>query len=161
MFAARRLSLELLVLSAAVVGGALLSEHVGGLRPCELCLYERWPWYATIALTLVVVLVGAKRGAGAVLALCGLILLAGAGLAFYHVGVEQHWFAGPSTCSGAAAADSVEALKAQIMGTAPVRCDEIAWSLFGISMAGWNLIASLLAAGYAFWGAYQLRRGAR
>jgi disulfide bond formation protein DsbB len=160
MSAARRLSLELLVLSAAVVGGALLSEHVGGLRPCELCLYQRWPWYATIALTLVTGLVGAKRGVGPVLALCGLILLAGAGLAFYHVGVEQHWFAGPSACSGNAAADSVEALKAQIMGTAPVRCDEIAWSLFGISMAGWNVIASLVAAGYAFWGARQLRRGA-
>jgi disulfide bond formation protein DsbB len=159
MSAARRLALELLVISAAVVGGALLSEHVGGLRPCELCLYQRWPWYATIALTLVLVLVGGRRGAVPVLALCGVILLAGAALAFYHVGVEQHWFAGPTACSGAAAADSVEALKAQIMGTAPARCDEIAWSLFGISMAGWNLIASVLVAGYAFWTAHHLRPG--
>jgi disulfide bond formation protein DsbB len=160
MPATRRLALELLVLSAAVVGGALLSEHVGGLRPCELCLYQRWPWYATVALTLVVALVGGRRGGAAALALCGLILLAGAGLAFYHVGVEQHWFAGPGACSGAAAANSVEALKAQIMGTAPARCDEVAWSLFGISMAGWNLIASIVVAGYAFWAARQLRRGA-
>lgn len=159
MSAARRLALELLVLSAAVVGGALLSEYAGGLRPCELCLLERWPWYATVALTLFVVLVGSGRGAAAVLALAGVILLAGAALAFYHVGVEQHWFAGPTACSGTAAADSVEALKAQIMGAAPVRCDEVAWSLFGISMAGWNLIVSLLVAGYAFWGARRLQRG--
>jgi disulfide bond formation protein DsbB len=160
MSAARRFALELMVLSAAVVGGALLSQYVGGLQPCELCLYQRWPWYATIALTLLVVLVGGRRGGAKVLTLCGVILLAGGALAFYHVGVEQHWFAGPTACSGAAASDSVEALKAQIMGAAPVRCDEIAWSLLGISMAGWNLIASVLVAGYAFWGARQSARGA-
>ena len=158
MSAARRLALELLVLSAAVVGSALLSQYWGGLRPCELCLYQRWPWYAVVALALVVLLVDGGRAAATVFAVSALLLFAGAGLAFYHVGVEQHWFAGPSSCSGAAAANSVEALKAQIMGTAPVRCDEITWSLFGISMAGWNLIASLLVAGFALFEGSKLRR---
>ncbi|MBX6368946.1 MAG: disulfide bond formation protein B [Rhodospirillales bacterium] len=161
MSPARRLALELFVASTAVVGTALLSQYVGGLVPCELCLYQRWPWYATAALMLVVLLAGGGRAAAPVAGLAGLILLAGAGLAFYHVGVEQRWFAGPTACSGAGAADSVEALKAQIMGTAPVRCDEVAWSLFGISMAGWNFIASLLVAAWAFFGAARLRRSAR
>jgi disulfide bond formation protein DsbB len=158
MSAARSFALELLVLSAAVVGSALLSQYWGGLVPCELCLYQRWPWYVVIVLTLVVALAGGGRAAAPVFALCGLVLVAGAGLALYHVGVEQGWVAGPTACAGAGAADSVEALKAQIMGTAPARCDEVAWSLFGVSMAGWNAVASLLVAAYALWGTTQLRR---
>jgi len=64
------------------------------------------------------------------------------------VGVEQHWFAGPTACTGAAtAADTLEALKAQILHQQPVRCDEPAWSLWGISLAGWNLLASLIMIG--------------
>ena len=160
MSPARRLALELLVASTVVVGAALLSQYVGKLVPCELCLYQRWPWYATAALMLVVLLAGGGRAAAPVAGLAGLILLAGAGLAFYHVGVEKGWFALPAACSGAGAADSVEALKAQIMGRAPVRCDEVAWSLFGISMAGWNFIASLLVAAWAIRGAARLRRSA-
>jgi disulfide bond formation protein DsbB len=91
--------------------------------------------------------------------IAALAFLAGAGLAFYHVGVEQHWFAGPSACTGAAtAADTVEALKARILGQMPVRCDEPAWSLWGISLAGWNLLASL-GTGSACLAAFWLLRG--
>jgi disulfide bond formation protein DsbB len=68
----------------------------------------------------------------------------GSGLAFYHVGVEQHWFAGPSACTaGAGGAMTLEEMKRQILGTAPVLCDRVQWSLFGVSLAGWNLLASL------------------
>jgi disulfide bond formation protein DsbB len=153
MSTARSFAVALLLLSVAVVGGALLSQHVGGLQPCALCLYQRWPWYATIALALVVVLVGGRAESAWVLALCAAVLGAGAALAFYHVGVEQHWFAGPSSCGAAATgAATIEELKAQILGTAPVRCDEVTWSLFGLSMAGWNLLASLAVAGVALLG---------
>jgi len=80
-------------------------------------------------------------------------------LAFYHVGVERHWFAGPSACTGAAtAADTVEALKAHILGQMPVRCDEPAWSLWGISLAGWNLLASLVMGGSCLAAFSRLRR---
>src|SRR5206468_11214526 len=68
--------------------------------------------------------------------------------AFYHVGVEQHWFAGPTACTAnSGAAVTLEDMKRQILGTAPVLCDRVQWSLFGVSLAGWNLLASLGMAG--------------
>jgi disulfide bond formation protein DsbB len=141
---ARRVPLLLLLASAAVVGGALLFQYVGGVQPCELCLYQRWPYYGVIVLAVLAFVAGDRRVSLAVLALATLAFLAGAALAFYHVGVEQHWFAGPSACSGAPlTGGSVADLKAQLLARPPVRCDEIAWSLFGISLAGWNLLASI------------------
>jgi disulfide bond formation protein DsbB len=87
------------------------------------------------------------------------VFVAGSGLAFYHVGVEQHWFVGPTACSGAATdADTLEALKAQILHQQPVRCDEPAWSLAGISLAGWNLLASLIMIGCCLAAFLQSRR---
>jgi disulfide bond formation protein DsbB len=136
-----------LVASAAIVGGALLFEHVGGLQPCELCLYERWPYYAAIVATAVALLSGTDRAMPPVIALCALLFAAGTVLAFYHVGVEQHWFAGPTACTGSVnGATSIEALKAQLLARQPVNCDAPAWRLFGVSLAGWNLLASALIA---------------
>lgn len=140
---ARLAAFLILAASAAVLGGALLFEYVGGLPPCTLCLYERWPYKAAIVLSLVGLTTGDRPATRWLVLLCAGLFASGAVLAFYHVGVEQHWFAGPSACTGTdAAADSVEALKAQIMGKKPVRCDEVPWALFGVSLAGWNLLAS-------------------
>jgi len=139
----------LLVASVAVVGGALLFQYVGGLEPCELCLYQRWPYYAAIAATGVALLSGGERAMEAVIALCGLLFAASAVLALYHVGVEHHLFAGPTACTGSlTGASSVEALTAQLLARRPVNCDEPAWRLFGISLAGWNLVASALIAAF-------------
>jgi disulfide bond formation protein DsbB len=146
----RLLPLLLLLASAAVVGGALLFQYVGGIQPCELCLYQRWPYYGVIAATLIAVIVGDRRVSLAILGLAALAFLADAALAFYHVGVEQHWFAGPSACSGAPiTGGSVADMKAQLLARPPVRCDEVAWSLFGVSLAGWNLLAALALAAAA------------
>ena len=135
----------LLVASAAIVGAALLFQYVGGLQPCELCLYQRWPYYAAIVATGVALLSGDDRAMGAVIALCALLFAASTVLAFYHVGVEHHWFAGPSACTGSVTGvSSIEALKAQLLARQPVNCDAPAWQLFGISLAGWNLLASAL-----------------
>jgi len=144
MAAARRLPLLLLLASAAVVGGALLFQYVGGVQPCELCLYQRWPYYGVIAATLLALIAGDRRVSLAILGLTALAFLADAALAFYHVGVEQHWFAGPSACTGAPiTGGNIADLKAQLLARPPVRCDEVAWSLVGVSLAGWNLLASL------------------
>ena len=135
----------LLAASAAIVGGALLSQYVGGLQPCELCLYQRWPYYAAIVATAVALLSGGDTALRAVIMLCVLLFAASTALAFYHVGVEQHWFAGPTACTGSITdATSIEALKAQLLARQPVSCDTPAWRLFGVSMAGWNLLASVL-----------------
>jgi disulfide bond formation protein DsbB len=94
--------------------------------------------------------------------LLAFVFVVSSGLAFYHVGVEQHWFAGPTACSGAAtAADTLEALKAQILRQQPVRCDEPAWSLWGISLAGWNLLASLVMGSTCLAVFWRLRRPRR
>jgi disulfide bond formation protein DsbB len=143
-----RFPVVVLAASAAVLGGALLSQYWGGLAPCELCLLQRWPWAAAIAISLVAIVVDSRLLLPWVSLLLAAVFAVGSALAFYHVGVEEHWFAGPSACTGAAtAADTVEALKARILGQMPVRCDEPAWALWGISLAGWNLLASLVMAG--------------
>jgi disulfide bond formation protein DsbB len=137
-----------LAASAVVLGGALLSQYWGGLVPCELCLLQRWPWGIAIVISFVATMVGGRPAFAWVAGLLAAVFAVSSAFAFYHVGVEQHWFAGPSACSGAAtAADTVEALKAQILHQQPVRCDEAAWSLWGVSLAGWNLMASLVMLG--------------
>ena len=124
----------------AMLAAAFGFQYLGGLDPCVLCVYQRWPWAAAI-------LLGAAafwlRGNPAVLMLAVLALLAGAGIAGYHVGVEQHWWAGTAECGGqTGAAQTVKGLKRQLMATQVTRCDEVAWSMFGISMAGYNMILS-------------------
>ena len=133
-----------LVVSAAVLGTALLSQYWGGLTPCELCLIQRWPWAAAVVISLIVVLVGERAGLAWVGLVFAIVFAISVVLAFYHVGVEQHWFAGPSACTASSGgAMTLEDMKRQILGTAPVLCDRVQWSLFGVSLAGWNLLASL------------------
>jgi disulfide bond formation protein DsbB len=149
----------LLMASAAIVGTALLSQYVGGLQPCELCLYQRWPYYAAVVVTAGALLSGNEAAMRLTVALCSLLFVVGAALAFYHVGVEHHWFAGPSACTGSGVgATSIEALKAQLLARQPVNCDEPAWRLFGISMAGWNLLASGLITAFCAGALSRLRR---
>lgn len=138
--------LAVLILSVAIVGGALIAQYWGGLRPCELCLYERWPYYATVALVVVALVIGRRGVSRAALMLAGLIFLAGAVLAFYHVGVEQHWFAGPTACTSTTlGAGSVEALRQQLLATPTVRCDEIQWSVFGLDpLVDGNFVVSII-----------------
>ena len=148
MLPTRGFSACVLVASTVVLGAALASQYWGGLTPCELCLVQRWPWGAAIVISFVATMVGSRPGLPWVALLLGAVFVVSSGLAVYHVGVEQHWFAGPTACSGAAtAADTLEALKVQILHQQPVRCDEPAWSLWGISLAGWNFLASLVMTG--------------
>jgi len=134
--------------SGVVLGAALLSQYWGGLAPCELCLLQRWPWAAAIAVSLVAIAAGSRPALPWVALVLATLFALGGAIAFYHVGVEQHWFAGPSACTASSGgATTLEDMKRQILGTAPVLCDRVQWSLFGVSMAGWNLFASLGMAG--------------
>jgi disulfide bond formation protein DsbB len=137
-----------LIASAIVLGAALASEYWGGLAPCELCLLQRWPWAAAIVVSLVVLFVGERARLDGVALLFAIVFAVSIAFAFYHVGVEQHWFAGPTACTASGATPtSLEALKAQLLATQPVRCDEPAWTFSGVSLAGWNLVASLIMLG--------------
>lgn len=164
LFADPSLSLALLALgSAGVLSAAFFFQYVLGYQPCALCIYQRWPYAVVVALGLVGY--AARRllaggGTASLLVLCALALAVDSGVAVYHVGVEQHWWAGTASCGGtAAAADSLDALRAQIMAAAIVRCDEPAWTLFGVSMAGYNVLLAAGLAGYAFHAARQALTG--
>lgn len=145
MESSKSLAAVILAASVAVLGGALLFQHVGGLAPCELCLLQRWPWWIAGAVTLPVLLLPPVRrrlGPG-LAALFALIFAASFALGAYHVAVEQHWIAGPGSCTGtAAAARSFADFQRMVMESPVVRCDEVPWALLGVSLAGFNAIFS-------------------
>ncbi len=145
-------TLSVLFASAAVLAAALLAQYVGGLEPCALCVYQRAPYAAAIVLAAAgFAMAGRRRAVGGLHGLAAAVFLAGAGIAAYHVGVEWRWWAGTEACGAApgAGARSVDELRAQIMAAPAARCDEVAWSLFGVSMAGYNFLVSLALAGFS------------
>jgi disulfide bond formation protein DsbB len=148
---ARRLPLLLFAACALVLAAAWGSQLWGKLLPCELCLYERWPYYAVLALGGVALLAGRRPVSAAALTLAALAFIAGTALAFYHVGVEHHWFAGPSACTGGGPASSIEELRRRLLSQQPVACDQPQWALYGVTLAGLNLIASLALALFSLW----------
>ena len=146
-FSARATAAFLLVASAAILGAAFGFQYIGGLAPCVLCWWQRYAHMAAIVLAAVAVVAsgrGSSRAGWMLVAATGLALLAGAGIAAFHVGVEQHWWAGTAECgSTLGAASGIDQLRARLLAQPIVRCDEIAWSLFGVSMAGYNFLLSL------------------
>ncbi|WP_118857779.1 disulfide bond formation protein B [Sphingomonas mesophila] len=129
-----------LLVPSALLGGALLSQYVGGLHPCEMCHWQRWPHYAAIPLALAAFLypVG-TRGANVLTALAAVAVAVSGAIGVFHAGVEYGWWEGLTTCSSAGAAMSLD----DLFNVPLVRCDEVQWSLLGISMAGYNAIFSL------------------
>jgi disulfide bond formation protein DsbB len=144
-----------LVASASLLVGALGFQYIGGLAPCVLCWWQRYAHIGTIILAgagALAALRNQPRLAWWLVAAAGLSLLTGAAIAGFHVGVEQHWWQGTAECgSSTGGAGSIEELRARLLNQPIVRCDEIAWSLFGISMAGYNFLASLVLAIFALW----------
>lgn len=148
----------LLAASVGSLGGALASQFIGGLAPCVLCIWQRWPWLV-VGLAMLAALRVPVAAQNRLLALAAAALLVGAGIAGFHVGVEQGWWAGTAECvGGAPTPDSVEALRAQLFAKPAPRCDRPAWLLFGVSMAGWNFALSLALALFAA-GVVGARRG--
>ena len=145
--------------SAAALAAAFGFQYLGGLDPCVLCVYQRYPYGATILLGLAAFVAPPGRPRAMVLWLAAMAFLVGAGIAAFHVGVEQQWWAGLEACAGGAsgAPQNLNALM-NSLGRPPARCDEVAWSLFGISMAGYNFLIALGLAAFSIWAA---RRAAR
>ncbi len=144
MTAARRPAWLLLGVSGGLILGALAFQFIGGLAPCQMCHWQRWAHLAVIGC------------AALALAAPRLLLLplgamaTSAGLALFHAGVEQRWWEGPGCAMPVRPGDD---LLGSLIAAPVVRCDQIPWSLLGLSMAGWNLVISLsaLAAAAMMW----------
>lgn len=153
------------LVSAALLAGAHAFETFGRYEPCELCYKQRevhWLalWFGALSFAVSFVRPGVARIASAVL---GLIFLASTALAAYHAGVEWKWWPGPTTCAGAhfkgvTAADMANLLNG--VSNHVVACDQAAWRLFGVSMAGYNaLVSAVLAVLSALFAMRSGRRG--
>ena len=132
----RTLSVPALILgaSAAILGAVFAIQFLGGADPCLLCVYQRYPYGVAIVLSALALVLA--RGSRA-----------------------QHWWAGAAACAAGTggAATTVVELKAMAASALRPRCDEVAWSLFGVSLAGYNLLASLALASLSLWAARAMR----
>ena len=144
--------------SAALLGGAYYFQYVVGLSPCEMCYWQRWPHMVAIVVGLLALASFAWPRLALVFMLAAIAaLVVTAGIGVFHVGVEYHWWAGPQACSGSVPQGlTPEQLKKYLFSAKMVRCDQTAWAMWGISMAGWNAILSgalalVLSSGIATW----------
>ncbi len=144
-------------LGVLMLAGALAFQHIGGLAPCALCIEQRKAWAAVIVLALLAIAAGRlgwRRAATAGLVLAAVAALTGAGVALFHVGVEQQWWPGTASCGAGFETfgqGSVADMRERLLARPVVRCDEVAWSMLGISMAGWNGLIALAAGLAGLW----------
>ena len=139
-----RAALAALAGSAVLLSAALLFEHLGGLTPCTLCHWQRAGH--------LVALLGALSlfRPSPAFRVPGLLGASGSAVTgLFQTGTERGWWSGPSGCAGAPDISGLEPAQAleRMLDTRPVACDEVVWSLLGLSMAGWNVLLSLLISG--------------
>jgi disulfide bond formation protein DsbB len=133
-----------LALPLALLGGALGSQHLGGLYPCEMCFWQRWPHGAAILLAGFAFTAPAPAFRSRLFTLLAAFAIAISGaIGVYHAGVELGVFQSVSACAAMVHATTPDELLRQLMQVPLVRCDQIQWAFLGISMAGWNAILSL------------------
>jgi len=125
--------------SAALLLGAFGFQHIGGLLPCKMCLWQRWPHAAAVVIGTILLLGGPR-----ILVWTGGLAAATTGaIGTYHAGVEWRWWPGPTSCSGGGTdlgALDGGALLSLDTPTGVIMCDEIVWQFLGLSMAGWNAV---------------------
>ena len=159
MSPSQRIPALLFASSALMLLGAMAFQYIGELEPCVLCIWQRWPYVAVLLLSLLAFLLAGNRTTRALLLyLCAGTFIVGLGLAVYHLGVEQGFFEGTATCDGGETPETFEELRAQLEAAPVVRCDEVAWSLAGISLAGYNGLISLALAAISFIAARDVHR---
>jgi len=139
--------LTALVASAGLLVGAHLFEHVGGLAPCALCLDQREAHWAALGVAAAGLIAGvlfrSRFGAAAAVRTVALVYAVSTGLAFFHTGVEFQFWPGPASCSGGGGVVNFDDLAGALNNKASAPgCDSVQWRLFGVSMAGYNLLIS-------------------
>jgi disulfide bond formation protein DsbB len=123
----------------SLLAGAYLSQYVGGLHPCEMCYWQRWPHFAAVGLAaLAFLFAAASRNARLLTALAALAIAVSGVIGVFHAGVEYGWWEGLTRCASGGALTLEE-----IMSVPLVRCDQVQFSFLSVSMAGWNALISL------------------
>jgi disulfide bond formation protein DsbB len=150
-------ALTVFAIGLATLLGAWYFQYVVKLAPCPLCLEQRLPYDVVIPLSLLIAVAALLRAPRVPIAIgllaVAVLMLYGAGLGAYHAGVEWHWWLGPTDCSGPVTDLSAKgSILSQLHSVKVVRCDEAAWRLFGISLAGYNVLISLVLAAIAAYG---------
>jgi disulfide bond formation protein DsbB len=136
-----------LLLPLALLGGALGSQYLGGLYPCEMCYWQRWPHGAAILLAALAFTAPAQSQRSRTLTLLAALAIAISGaIGVYHAGVEAKIFEGFTTCTAIAHGNTTAELLKAITHAPLIRCDQVQFRFLGISLAGWNAILSLSGA---------------
>ena len=138
--------LAALLVPTALMAGALGSQYIGHLFPCEMCHWQRWPHYAAIALALIAFFVPERPLGHILVGLAVAAILASGAIGIFHAGVEYHFWQGITRCSAPPTGHSTADIMAEIMATPMIQCDVPQWTLFGISLAGFNALFSILGA---------------
>ncbi|MEO1045957.1 MAG: disulfide bond formation protein B [Pseudomonadota bacterium] len=135
------------VMPLFLITGALISQYVFGLYPCEMCIWQRWPHYGAILLAGVSLLVSSRDIAKLFTALAGLAILGSGLIGGFHAGVEYGWWEGITACStGFEQGLDADQIMDAILDAPIIRCDAAPWDFYGISLAGFNFLLSLGAA---------------
>ena len=133
-----------LLVPALLLGGAYVSQYGFGLFPCEMCWWQRYPHFVALAFALLAFVL--PRQARMLVMLAALAIAVSGFIGLFHAGVEYKWWQGFTSCSSLVKLDGGNPLDA-IMNKAPlVSCDQPQWTLFGISLAGFNFLFSVAGA---------------
>lgn len=151
--------MRIALMASVLILAAAYGFEAAGYAPCKLCWYQRYPYMAVILVAGAALALRADRRATLLLVVAGLFELTG-WIGFFHAGVEYGWWPGPESCTGLPdTAGDADAFLRRIEGAAVIRCDAASWSLFGVSMAGYNFILAMVLAVYmAVFGFRQLGR---
>ena len=132
------------LLPAGLLAGAYGSQYIGGLPPCEMCWWQRWPHFAALPFALGAFLLPGDGLRRILVALAALAVLVSGLIGGFHAGVEYGWWEGLTRCATAMpAGNTTDDVLNSIMAAPLVRCDTAPWSMFGISLAGYNFLLSL------------------
>ncbi|MFT3976013.1 MAG: disulfide bond formation protein B [Sphingomonas bacterium] len=134
-----------LLLPALLLAGAWGSQLIGGLHPCEMCHWQRWPHYGAVAVALLSFVVPGRAAKVLLVALAAVLIAVSGAIGVFHAGVEYHWWQGITACSTDVTGTGVstDEMLRRILAAPVVRCDAAQWKMFGISLAGFNAIFSL------------------
>jgi disulfide bond formation protein DsbB len=135
-----------LLLPFGLLAGAYGSQYLGGLYPCEMCWWQRWPHFAALPLALLGFYNPGKQQRKNAVALAALAILTSGLIGGYHAGVEYGWWEGITACSTTIQASAGQSTLDAILNAPLTRCDVAPWSLFGISLAGYNFLISTVGA---------------